>query len=214
VRYWCQNIHQRDLQIKWHIPDEDEIDFAQELIREFLEPALEKLKSHGDGTQPLERKELEKTLLLVEMFVSGAAILFPFDSDPAHQMLPCETTVKIYSDLPDPLISLSARELYIADQPARQYLFDVIQPVLQKISVADEDDVKSIKIILKIFRSLMFYRGLENEELQTRIKAHIVTWKQLSRMLGHRHHQLRLLMFERVNIQHLRRHYVCMAGSL
>lgn len=70
VRNWCQLVQQKKVKIEWHVPDEDEIDFAEDILKEFLLPALAKLKSHAndDGTV-LDRKELERTLLVVEMCI-------------------------------------------------------------------------------------------------------------------------------------------------
>ncbi|XP_055349230.1 proteasome activator complex subunit 4A-like isoform X2 [Paramacrobiotus metropolitanus] len=207
VRQWGKLVQPRKVQMDWHVADEEELDFAEEMLGVLLLPALEALQRHASGEGMMERKELERTLLMVEMCVAGAGIRFPFDTAPEKRLLPCPTSVEIYSKQPDPIISLSQREIRLRGQPARDYIFQHVQPVLRKISAADEDDVKSIKIILRIFKALMFFRGLENEELQMRIKAHIISRKTMTRVLGSKKEQMRLVVFERVLLQHERRHY-------
>ena len=92
---------------------------------------------------------------------------------------------------------------------ARLVIFEHIQPVLTRVTTMDSDDVKSIKIILRIFRSLMFNRGVNGDSMQGRLRGHLMSSKQLGRSLGHRKDsQMRLLVIERVAIQHERRHYV------
>lgn len=148
------------------------------------------------------------------VYLGGAAIRFSFDTSPEKRLLSCPTLVEVYSKNPDPIIYTSTHQILINGQSARQCIFDHIQPVLRKISAADEDDVKSIKIILRIFRLLMFYRGLECEELHSRIKGHIVSRKQMGRALGSVKEQMRLVILERVVLQNERRHHVSVEYGL
>ncbi|VDK30729.1 unnamed protein product [Anisakis simplex] len=43
VRFWAQKVTKHDVQLKWHIPSQDEIDLANELINLFLIKEIEKL---------------------------------------------------------------------------------------------------------------------------------------------------------------------------
>ncbi|GAV04190.1 hypothetical protein RvY_14503 [Ramazzottius varieornatus] len=207
VRHWCQSVKQNDVKIEWHVPSEEEMGCAEEFIAQFLVPALDKLKHHSSGEETLKRKELERTLILVESCLNGAAARFPFDSTPEHRVMPCESMVEIYSKRPDPEIGCD-REIQILGRPARQVILEHIQPVLTKVTTTDSDNVKAIKIILRIFRSLMFFRGVNGESIQGRLRGHLISKKQLGRSLGlQKDFQMRLLIIERVAIQHDRRHY-------
>ena len=132
VKHWCQSVKEKDVKIEWHVPSEEETSCAEELMTQFLVPALDKLKSHSSGGGVIERKELERTLLLVESCLNGAATQFRFDSAPENRVMPCESMVELYSKKPDPEIGQD-REIKILGNCNRKQERSRVREISRKI---------------------------------------------------------------------------------
>lgn len=72
------------LNIKWHVPNRQEIEFAVELFAAQTESALKQLKALTDGTSPIKRDgsgkewsdEVSRNLVLLRLVLSGISVLF------------------------------------------------------------------------------------------------------------------------------------------
>jgi proteasome activator subunit 4 len=71
-------------QVDWHVPSQDEIDFALELIESFYVPSLSRARELMTCTM-LEGKQLSiefcKTISMLKSFISGMATLVEDDGD-------------------------------------------------------------------------------------------------------------------------------------
>ena len=81
---WGRITRPDDLDINWHVPSEEEIDFAIEIFRTQGSAAMTSLKALIDGTSPTKRDgsgkawsdELSKHLVLLRVLLSGISVLF------------------------------------------------------------------------------------------------------------------------------------------
>ena len=84
---WGRIPYPKDLNIKWHVPQVAEIEFALEVFRSQGEEAIRSLTSLIDGTSSVKRDgsdkawsdELSRNLVLLRLLLAGVAVLF--DSD-------------------------------------------------------------------------------------------------------------------------------------
>lgn len=72
------------LNIKWHVPNRKEIEFAVELFTAQTQSALKQLRALTDGTSPIKRDgsgkewsdEVSRNLVLLRLVLSGISVLF------------------------------------------------------------------------------------------------------------------------------------------
>ncbi|MCJ1312178.1 hypothetical protein MMC25_005852 [Agyrium rufum] len=78
---WGQNPNPQDLNIKWHVPSREELDFAVDLLRNQGEGAVKALRCLIDGSSPIKRDgtgkawsdEVSRNLTLIRLLLSGVA---------------------------------------------------------------------------------------------------------------------------------------------
>ena len=81
---WGRIKDPKNINIKWHVPSQGEVEFAVELFRNQGESALEHLSSLIDGTSSVKRDgigkawsdEVSRNLVLFRLLLSGVAVLF------------------------------------------------------------------------------------------------------------------------------------------
>ncbi|XP_053568667.1 proteasome activator complex subunit 4 [Bombina bombina] len=66
-----------NLNIKWHVPSAEEIDFAYYLLDNFLQPELIKLDCYGNGELEMSRDEVLQCLTIVHNCLTGSGNLLP-----------------------------------------------------------------------------------------------------------------------------------------
>jgi proteasome activator subunit 4 len=88
----------QNLNIKWHVPNKDEVQFAVDLLKAQGESALNQLQALTAGTSSIKRDgvgkewsdEVSRNLVLIRLLLSGVSVLFDakIDSKPAEIAYP------------------------------------------------------------------------------------------------------------------------------
>ena len=81
---WGRITDPQDLNIKWHVPSREELEFAVHLFKAQGEGALQSLNSLTDGTSSIKRDgtgkawsdEVSRNLVLLRLLLSGVSVLF------------------------------------------------------------------------------------------------------------------------------------------
>ncbi|KAI9814616.1 MAG: hypothetical protein M1827_003172 [Pycnora praestabilis] len=84
VEDWGKNPKPDELNIKWHIPNKEEIEFAVEIFQSQTESALQHLTLLTDQTNGVKRDgigkewsdEVSRNLVLIRLLLSGVSVLF------------------------------------------------------------------------------------------------------------------------------------------
>ena len=104
----------QNLNIKWHVPNKGEVQFAVDLLKAQGESALSQLQALTAGTSSIKRDgvgkewsdEVSRNLVLIRLLLSGVSVLFDakIDSKPANVATPEDTDtymVDAPSDTPE-----------------------------------------------------------------------------------------------------------------
>ncbi|CAF9915935.1 MAG: hypothetical protein GOMPHAMPRED_000902 [Gomphillus americanus] len=83
-QHWGKFTHPDNLNIRWHLPSEEDLEFAAELLRSQGNAAIASLKSLIDGSSHIKREhggkawsdEVSRNLVLLRLLLSGASTLF------------------------------------------------------------------------------------------------------------------------------------------
>ena len=128
---WGQAANVAELQVRFHLPSVEEIEFAGELLETFVEPELQLLK---EKSSILSKDERRRSLKILRSVVDGAFRLFP-------SIVPLTSRYPIYyQHLP--------KQTFVMD--LRPRLLREIGTVLDRLVSDRSDDILSINTALAV----------------------------------------------------------------
>ncbi|XP_035696564.1 proteasome activator complex subunit 4-like isoform X3 [Branchiostoma floridae] len=202
IRDWGTPGNLFELGLRWHIPSLEEKKLALYLLDTFLQPELDRLEQHSEGTSALSRDELQRTLMIVHDGLIGAGAIMPMWEEPEtadfiKSKTPLRGFVNTYQ---------VKDEAFEALLKPRKNLRAVICKVMQKlvghILTNSEDDTKSLSFIIKIYSAVLFYYGTLKHEFDGRWKSFTVVKKAIEDKLQGKKRHIRALLVDRVSLQH------------
>ncbi|XP_034049345.1 proteasome activator complex subunit 4B-like [Thalassophryne amazonica] len=196
IRDWGRAGDVKALGVCWHVPSQKEKNFVFQLLSRLLHPGLQRIRNHICETQLMSREELLQSLAIVQHCLLGAGSLLP----PLDGPLVC--------DLVSSMVNLWELKLHTgvdyddSQENYRESICQTMRLLLHHILEHCEDDTKSLFVIIKIISDLMFFRGTQKKEFDSRWKSFTLVKKSLeNRLLGKKHH-IRALLIDRVLLQH------------
>ncbi|XP_023231412.1 proteasome activator complex subunit 4-like [Centruroides sculpturatus] len=198
IQDWGKPGDINNLGIQWHIPTKEEIEFVHHLLETFLNSELTKLLEWSRSKITLTRDELQCSLNLVLEGLLGAGFVLPIWKGESFNAT--ESSVPLYCTR---VTKDGSTEIHFKDgRNVRQTVAEIIQEVLSHVMESFEDDTKSLFLIIRIYRTLMFYWGATKEEFDSRWKGFHVVKKSLeNKLIGYKRH-VRTLLIDRTLLQH------------
>ena len=106
---WGMTADVRNLHIKWHVPNKDEIQFAVDLLKAQGENALAQLQALTSGTSSIKRDgvgkewsdEVSRNLVLLRLLLSGVSVLFDAKLDSKVSNLQTESDTSADTEMVD-----------------------------------------------------------------------------------------------------------------
>ncbi|XP_022243744.1 proteasome activator complex subunit 4-like [Limulus polyphemus] len=198
IKDWGKPGDIKDLGVQWHLPSDEEISLAQDLLESFLKPELEELTKWKKQELSLTREELQRSLNIVHECVIGAGAALPVWKIEAIQL--SDSFVPIHCSR---VKEVGHKAIDFKDgRNIRQTVVSSLKEVLDHIMNTCEDDTKSLFLIIKIFVSLMIFWGVDKTEFDTRWKSFHVVKKALeNKLVGSKQH-IRALLVDRTLLQH------------
>jgi len=74
---WAKTCDISEVDLKWHIPNDDEIDFAKLILERYLFTRLNQLRSWTENKISLTKEELRRTLYIIDDCLLGASNVLP-----------------------------------------------------------------------------------------------------------------------------------------
>ncbi|KAK3822755.1 MAG: hypothetical protein J3Q66DRAFT_424160 [Benniella sp.] len=196
-------------QMDWHVPSQDEIDFALELIESFYVPSLSRARELMTCTM-LEGKQLSiefcKTISMLKSFISGMTTLVEDDGDSpvsssgedAASVHPMKRINVGYclTDLNDPRTQ-RVRKI-------REETGQILHELMVYFRGQCEDDVENIKVLVKATRIFLSDHGIDAGTCDLGRRGYIFL-KQIHRYPGDKKLYPRLLRCRRSGLRHAMR---------
>lgn len=198
IRDWGKPGDINNLDILWHVPTKEEMEFVQHLLETFIKPELLKLLEWSQDKISLTRDELQCSLNLILDGLLGAGFCLPLWEGESFNVT--ESSVPLYCNR---VVEVGSINIAFKDgRNVRQTYAEIIQEVLNHVMESHEDDTKSLFLIIRIYRTLMFYWGVIKEEFDSKWKGfHIVKRGLENKLIGHKRH-IRTLLVDRTLLQH------------
>ncbi|CAI2164709.1 4841_t:CDS:10 [Funneliformis geosporum] len=213
-KYWVEPGCHDNINIDWHVPTDSELDFAMEIIDTFLKPTLkriEDLMANGtdeDGKVLSNRgmtHELCRWFSVVRNCLSGMTTLVEDDGDDDASEFKDEETeaVKPIKSIPAGYCFLNPNDQrrQVARQ-LRKELGEFLHKLVNFFRKQREDDVESLKILLKMIKIYLTDRGVEKSKYDASKRG----YQYAKNMLKTSHHDKkypRYLLVKRAYQQHL-----------
>ncbi|XP_032233646.1 proteasome activator complex subunit 4 isoform X2 [Nematostella vectensis] len=199
IRDWGKSGDLDNLDIKWHIPIEEEKLFAKELLDTFLQPEMERVERFMAGDETLSREQLQQSLRIIQSCLSGAAMLLPDWDKPPLPNLGLQTMVdrgRFHNTIDiGPNVSMGEKN-------SRENIAELIHKLLDHLMQHHEDDTKALQIIVKIYESLMLHLGGQRDEFDLRWRSAGAVKRAMEDKLTGKKKHVRALLIERVQLQH------------
>ncbi|CAG8434329.1 1354_t:CDS:10 [Diversispora eburnea] len=175
-KYWAEPGDPENINVDWHIPSGSELDFAMELLDNFLRPTIERIQNLMDnGTDEdgkvLSNREMThefcRRLSIIRNCLSGMTTLVEDDGDVEISDYKDDETEAVhptksipsgycFTDPNDPRRKI-VRQM-------RKDLGEFLHKLVLYFRNSREDDVDSLKILLKMIKIYLTDRGVEKSK--------------------------------------------------
>ena len=163
---WGATIPPWKAHISWHVPTEEELEAAFEVLNVFMKPALAKLIDFTEGKLELEKEELQKTLYTVKELLRECYLILPVDSSEIVNLQE-ETSEHLKSWPVKTIETLPFFEKVLSKDDRRSFratIFEVVRETLKKMMSSREDDVESVCMIIDIYsHCFLMHEQLKSE---------------------------------------------------
>ncbi|RGB33631.1 hypothetical protein C1646_815894 [Rhizophagus diaphanus] len=213
-KYWVEPGCPENINIDWHVPTDPEIDFAMEIIDIFLKPTLSRIEDlmtnkTDENGKVLSNRELThefcRRFSVVRNCLSGMTTLVEDDGDDDISEFKDEETEAVrptkslpagycFSDSNDPRRQ-GARKL-------RKELGEFLHRLVTYFRTQREDDVESLKILLKMIKIYLTDRGVEKSKYDASKRGYQYA-KNMLKTSRHDKKYPRYLLVKRAYQQHL-----------
>ncbi|CAF3512541.1 unnamed protein product, partial [Rotaria sordida] len=195
IRAWGQHVEFDKLQVQFHIPNEEEVDFTCEFVETFIYPELELL---NEKCSKMSNEERLRSLTLIRFIAIGCFRMVPrVDSKEVSDLIP---SVVSFDTKYRAKYRLYAKEPQFKEN-LRIRLLNDIGKLLDVLVENHSDDASSIKIALKIYSLTSIYFGVF-EQFVDKLCKDLETIKYLykNKLSGKRKHP-RFVIIKRIGVQ-------------
>ncbi|CAD6193666.1 unnamed protein product [Caenorhabditis auriculariae] len=200
IRHWAAPIDNKTWQPSWHIPNQEGIDRATELFKDFVMPCISRLSSpHG-----LEKKEILHRTMLVQTCILSCSNSLPLFEGPILPLNDAPTIVP--ENEPEYIISPAGTPVMTIDgKNVRQIVLDCALKLLDYLLEHSPDDVKSIREAISILRILPGFRGINKDMFTHTASSFRVTKLILCDRLSGNKNNIEMVVEEYLSLLHKKR---------
>ncbi|CAF4255170.1 unnamed protein product, partial [Adineta steineri] len=183
------------LQVKFHVPNEDEVDFACEFVETFIYPELELL---NEKCSKMSNDERLRSLTIIRFIAIGCFRMVPrIDSKEVLNLVPSVVPIDTKKR---PRYTLYAKEPKFKEN-LRMRLVTDIGKLLDVLVENHSDDASSIKTALKIYSITSVYFGVFENFVEKLCKdLESIKYSFKDKLSGKRKHP-RFVIIKRIAIQ-------------
>ncbi|RUO96683.1 hypothetical protein BC936DRAFT_141627 [Jimgerdemannia flammicorona] len=178
-KYWGKPGNPKKLNIQWHVPSNAELDFALELLDAFFTTSVNRLKKLIAGIDvPMSTKEMSnefcRHLSVLRNFLLGTTTMVADDGEDIQAQRKMEVEGDEDSSAIHPVKQLCGA--YCFTNPVdprthkartiRRELGQFLHELVVYFRANREDDVESLKIVIKMYKSYLTERGVEKRKYE------------------------------------------------
>ncbi|CAF3616295.1 unnamed protein product [Rotaria sordida] len=162
IRAWGQYVDFNKLQVQFHIPNEDEIDFACEFVNTFLYPELTLLNEKG---LKISNDERLRSLTIIQSIATECFRMIPrIESEQIQNLIPSVVPFESKYQIQFPIYSKELISEF--KENLRMRLFIDIGKLLDLLIENNSDDVASMTTALKFYSLTSIYYGINESYIE------------------------------------------------
>ncbi|PVD25485.1 hypothetical protein C0Q70_13141 [Pomacea canaliculata] len=197
IRDWAAPGDIDNLNMKWHVPNDEELSFANTVAEKFLVPELNFLKQISSSNEITKEDLLRRLHIILEFLLGAASVLPPWEGEIVTLQASSVPLTRLHFQ-----VSQVNRELTLQQGNVREAVADVMQHVLNYMIESRADDTKGFFKIIRIYETLLMVYGIQKSDFDTRWKSFHFVKKSMQNLLSHKRKHIRSLLVERVSLLH------------
>ncbi|XP_037083000.1 proteasome activator complex subunit 4B-like isoform X1 [Pollicipes pollicipes] len=197
VREWGKCTDMKSLELRWHVPSEEEVGWAAALVQKFVVPELDEMDRFMEDTSRLNNEQLLCRLSLLHLGLKGACYGLPPIDDATINLWNCAV------DLSPLSIETGAVVLPRAER-LRARALDVMHRLVARLTDDRPDDTKSLGKVCQILATAMFHFGVRRDENDAEMKMMFKSRASQGKDFGPKKYSSRMLAAW-VQLQHNQR---------
>ncbi|CAF4157119.1 unnamed protein product, partial [Rotaria sordida] len=195
IRAWGQHVEYDKINAKFHIPNEDEVDFACEFVEIFMYIELRIL---NENRTKISNDERLRSLTILYHIAIGCLRMVPrIESEEIKNLV---SSIAPYSSNVQAQYSLYAKEPKFKENLRMRLLID-IGNLIDHLIAYHSDDASSIKIALKIYSLSSMYYGIFEQNINKLCNnLNVIKYLYKNKLCDTKQH-LRFVTIQRIAIQ-------------
>ncbi|XP_077299850.1 proteasome activator complex subunit 4-like isoform X2 [Arctopsyche grandis] len=195
IREWGKPGNIWNCNLKWHVPNQDEIDGVQTLLHRYLPQELELLNKYIDESVTLTKEELNRSLSIIKALMYANPLMPPWDVEPLNL---------VESAVPWDNFILTTGVTGSVSMPDGGNVRKVITVVMRKLQnkILNSEDTRSLCKLVSIWEMLTVLTNYSSSHFETHLKVYNGVKRALEDRLAGRPGHLRSLLADRAMLQH------------
>jgi Proteasome-substrate-size regulator, mid region len=162
LEQWGKVVVPADVQVEWYTPDDQILALCSAFFEEFISDPLESLDQYANGSLAIDDKKVQKHIHIVEALFTSVSSHCSFDFD---EPVALEGVHMAYPKTEHPQAALQHREILLQGKPVRSVLSHLLHRVAERILTGQQDETKSLKSILVIYKAIMLQQGPSSDDV-------------------------------------------------
>ncbi|XP_055341641.1 proteasome activator complex subunit 4A-like [Paramacrobiotus metropolitanus] len=197
---WGKRVQPEDVHVQWYVPEAQTVAVCAGFFQEFASEALDLLNQYASGGVSLEDKKIQKCLHVLEATLVGVISHCGFDFD-EMVALPGYDLTYPQEDLPK-ISGTKQEEILLNGQPVRKVLAETLQRVVERVLMGHQDETKSLKSVLVLYKIILLSRGPSPEDVMLLGGTLSTIKNELQNRLSLKKSRFRMLYIEKARMQH------------
>ncbi|XP_005100512.1 proteasome activator complex subunit 4B [Aplysia californica] len=197
IRDWGAAGDLDNLNVQWHIPSQEELSLATEIVETLLLPEIQFFQNISPSNETSKEDVLRRLNIVVEVVTGAGTHLPPWEGENV-QLVESQVPLIRFSCS----VSSEKREISAGGKNVRAAVHEAMNHLLKYLSESREDDTKSTFHVIKIYELLMMHYGTMKNDFEGRWKSFHVVKQALGNSLTSKKRHIRALLIDRMQLQH------------
>nr|XP_034177609.1 proteasome activator complex subunit 4-like [Osmia lignaria] len=204
IRYWGQILDINSLSVKWYVPGKEEMTVINRIFLKYLLPEVNKLEEYCNDCSKLTREELLISLNIVCNIIQGCDSVLPVWKEEPLSLVKSSSKWLPFI----PTLGIKEEILMLDNSNVKRYIATLMNKLQSVILKNPEGITKCLRVLIKIWASLLFGTGSLFNMTRSRYKDLKSTCRVMEDKLVKKKGVIGACVLLRAETQHVTRSYL------